>query len=127
MYNYKVADIPQETKIREEKRMKEITTKFYHGEKQCPYIDFKKTSLWQAERMSQTQSQEQKQAVIQRFLDEAYDLINIPKNVSLTLKAYVYDTCMHLSQKTAIGTESNDSLVQSAIRNYKIFTALYEK
>lgn len=107
--------------------MKEITTKFYHGENQCPYIDFKKTFLWQAERMSQTQSKEQKQAVIQRFLDEAYDLINIPKNVSLTLKAYVYDICMHLSQKTAIGTESNDSLVQSAIRNYKIFTALYEK
>lgn len=106
---------------------KKDTYKFYKGEETCPYKDFYKAYLWEAERMAKTQPKAETQKVLQTFLDEAYDVIDIRPDVSLTLRAYIYNVCMHISQKTAVGYENADSLIQTALQQYKVFIARYEK
>lgn len=90
--------------------------KYYHGEKKNPYKDFEKMYLWQAERMSITDNENKRKNTTNFFLKNCYNTEK-PDNIPLVLRAYIFCTQVHISEKYAYNMNYDD-IISSAFDKY---------
>ena len=101
--------------------------KFYNSKDSAnPYKnDFVKSYLYDSERNCALSDEKQKNDIIQTFLTQIdSSLLDYKDEISLTIRAFIFATALHISQITAFNL-SDESILLSAQNRYKEFIEQY--